>query len=154
MLQRFRSRKVLGTSWPAWLLLTLVALGLPRTILADLGVVVPESSWIYYLLALTPFAVWFGLAVVRRTPSPIKDHLVAGTLYGLSLVVVHEALWAFRSSLGHHPPQAAVDLASGFGSPLRELVLHGYTSGVALAIGLGVGATAAVVAAVANRVRR
>lgn len=37
--------------------------------------------------------------------------------------------------------------------PARDLVLHGYSFLVAMMIGLGVGLTAAVVAAVANRVR-
>lgn len=146
-------RRILGTSWPAWLLVVLIALGLPRTILADLGVIVPEGSWVYYVLALAPFAFWFAVAIVRRTGSPIKDHLVAGALYGLSLVVVHEALWSFGSSQGHHPPQGAVDLAERFGSPLRELVLHGYMAGIAMMIGLGVGVVAAGVAFVANKVR-
>ncbi|MQA79825.1 MAG: hypothetical protein GEV10_15310 [Streptosporangiales bacterium] len=138
---------------PGWLLLGLIALGLPRTILADLGIVAPESSSIYYVLALTPFAVWLAVAVCRRTGSPIKDHLVAGTLYGLSLVIVHEALWAAGSSLGHHPLQSAVRLAERFSPPLRELVLHGYALVIAMTIGLGVGLTAGVVAAVARRAR-
>ena len=133
--------------------MVLIALGLPRTVLADLGIVAPESSWIYYVLALTPFAVWFALAILRRTGSPIKDHLVAGTLYGLSLVIVHEALWAVGSSLGHHPPQSATTLAGQFSSPLRDLVLHGYTFLIAMMIGIGVGLTAAIVAVVSNRVR-
>jgi hypothetical protein len=147
------SRKVLGTAWPRWLLLVLIALGLPRTVLADVGIVAPESSWVYYVLALTPFAVWFALAVFRRTPSPIRDHLVAGALYGLSLIIVHEALWALGSSLGHHPPRSAVALAEQFSPPFRDLVVHGYTSLIAMMIGLGVGLAAAIVAAVANRVR-
>jgi len=149
----FLTRTLLGTEWPGWLLLVLIALGLPRTVLADLGIVAPESSWIYYVLALTPFAVWFALAILRRTRSPIRDHLVAGTLYGLSLVLVHEALWAFGSSLGHHPPEGAVTLAERLSPPLRDLVLHGYTSLIAMVIGLGVGLVAAIVAVVANRVR-
>jgi hypothetical protein len=146
-------RSLLGTEMPGWLLLTLVALGLPRTVLADLGVVAPESSAIYYVLALTPFVVWAGVAVFRRTGSPIKDHLVAGTLYGLSLVIVHEALWAAGSSFGHQPPESAVSVAERFSPAVRELVLHGYSFVIAMMIGLGVGLTAGVVAAVANRVR-
>lgn len=147
-------RTVLGTDMPAWLLLGLIALGLPRTVLADLGVVAPESSSIYYVLALAPFAAWFAVAVFRRTRSPIRDHLVTGTLYGLSLVVVHEAMWNVGSaSLGHRPPQSAVELADRYGSPLREVVLHGYSFVIAMAIGLGVGVTAAVVAVIAHRVR-
>lgn len=142
-----------GTQLPAWLLLGLIALGLPRTILSDLGIVEPEGSWVYYVLALTPFAVWFGVAVLRRTGTPIRDHLVTGTLYGLSLVVVHEALWAVGSSLGHHPPQSGVQLAEQFDGLLRQLVLHGYMFAIAMLIGLGVGLIAGLVALVANRVR-
>lgn len=146
-------RKLLGTEWPGWLLLSLIGLGLPRTILADLGIVEPESSWVYFVLALTPFAVWFAVAIFRRTRSPIKDHLVAGTLYGLSLIAVHEALWPISTSLGTHPPQGAITLAEQFSSPIRELVLHGYTSAIAMMIGVGVGLIAAIIAAVSNRVR-
>lgn len=146
-------RSLLGTEMPGWLLLVLVALGVPRTVLSDLGVVTPESSWVYYVLALAPFAVWFAVAVLRRTGSPIKDHLVAGALYGLSLVVVHEALWNAGSSLGHHPSQSAVRLAEQVGPSLRDLVPHGYSFVIAMMIGLGVGLTAGLVAAVANRVR-
>lgn len=146
-------RNLLGTELPGWLLLTLIVLGLPRTVLTDLGIVAPDSSSLYYVLALTPFAVWLAVAIFRRTGSPIKDHLVAGTLYGLSLVVVHEALWAARSSIGHHPPQSAIRLAERFSPPLSELVLHGYALVIAMMIGLGVGLTAGVVAAIAKRVR-
>ncbi|MQA95173.1 MAG: hypothetical protein GEV11_11215 [Streptosporangiales bacterium] len=146
-------RTLLGTQWPGWLLLGLIALGLPRTALADLGIVTPESSWIYYVLALTPFAVWFAVAILRRTRSPIKDHLVAGALYGLSLVIVHEALWATGASLGQYPPQSAITFAERFGPALRDLATHGYTTLIAMVIGLGVGVIAAIVAAVSNRVR-
>jgi hypothetical protein len=146
-------RNLLGTQLPGWLLLGLVALGLPRTVLADLGVVAPESSPIYYVLALGPFAVWLAVAVFRRSGSPVKDHLVAGTLYGLSLAIVHEALWTFGAALGRHPTQGAVALAERFGPPVRDLVLHGYSFAVAMTIGLGVGLTAGVAGAMANRVR-
>lgn len=146
-------RTVLGTSLPGWLVLGLIAVGLPRTLLTDLGVVEPEGSWVYYVLALTPFAAWFVVALLWRSRTPIRDHLVTGTLYGFSLIVVHEALWSVSSSLGHHPPESAVRLADQYDSPLRELVLHGYTAGIAMMIGLGVGLTAAVVAVVANKVR-
>ena len=78
---------------PTWLMLALVAVGLPRTILADLDIVAPESSLLYYVLALTPFAVWLAVAVLRKSRRPFMDFLVLGVLYGLSLVVVHQLLW-------------------------------------------------------------
>lgn len=143
-----------STTWPPGrLLLGVVALGVPRTVLADLGIIAPESSWIYYVLALGPFVAWLAVALFRRSGSPVVDHLVAGTLYGLSLAIVHEVLWAAGASLGQHPTQAALALAERFDPPARDLVLHGYSVLVAMMIGLGVGLTAAGVAVVANRVR-
>jgi hypothetical protein len=140
-------------SMPLWITLGLVALGLPRTILADLGIIEPEGSLLYFALALTPYAVWLAVAVLRRTRTPLRDHLLVGTLYGLSLVLVHEALWNVESSQGHNPPQAAIDLASRFASPMRELVIHGYEFGIAMLIGVGSGAVMALVAFVATRIR-
>lgn len=148
------ARRVPGTEWPPLVLLGLIALGLPRTILADLGIVEPEGSWVYYVLALAPFAVWFAVAGMRRTGRPVRDHLVAGLAYGLSLILVHESLSAVGASQGNYPPPSAVDFAEQFSSPMRGIALHGFTSAIALAIGLGVGALAAVTAVVSNRVRR
>jgi hypothetical protein len=149
----FLGRNVPGTGMPVWLLAGLVALGLPRTILADLGIVEPESSWVYFVLALTPFAVWLAVAVLRGTDSPITDHLVVGTCYGLSLVIVHEALWKIAAPLGNHPPQSAVDFATRFDPALQNVALHAYTFVIAMMIGLSSGLVIGVVAAVAKRVR-
>ena len=93
------------TDMPTWLMLALVALGLPRTFLEDLDIVAPESGLLYFILALTPFAVWLVVAVVRRSRKPFMDFLVLGVLYGLSLAVVHQALWSVASSLGHRLPR-------------------------------------------------
>ncbi|HLT60216.1 MAG TPA: hypothetical protein VK020_03445 [Microlunatus sp.] len=149
-----RRGTVLGTGWSAAGLVGLIALGLPRTVLADLGIVLPESSWVYYLLALTPFAVWLVLAVGRRTATPVRDYLVAGALYGLSLVIVHELFWNVGTSLGHTLPPSVLEPAGGYASPLRELIPHGYAFGIAMLIGLGVGLVVALVAALSALVRR
>src|SRR4051794_2917307 len=93
-----------GTDTSNGLVLALVAIGLPRTILSDLDVVEPESGLPYYALALTPFAVWLGVAVMRRSRKPLVDFVIVGLLYGLSLIVVHQVLWEVGSSPGHHPP--------------------------------------------------
>ncbi len=63
------------TDLPTWLMLALVAVGLPRTILTDLAVVPPESGPLYYVLALAPFAAWLSVATVRPTRKPIADFL-------------------------------------------------------------------------------
>lgn len=147
-------RRVLGADLPLWAMLTLVALGLPRTVLADLGILVPEGSWLYYMVALTPYAVWLAVAVLRRTATPIRDHLLVGALYALSLVAVHELFWNVESSQGHNPPRPAIDLASGLASPARDLVIHGFEFGVALMIGVGSGAVMALVALASQGIRR
>jgi hypothetical protein len=144
------------TDLPIVSMLGLVGLGLPRTVLADLDIVAPESSLLYYVLALTPFAVWLAVALFRSSGHPFRDFLILGVLYGLSLVVVHQVLWAEGSELGHHPPQSAVDFAGRFDLEWRELALRTYTGGIAMAIGLGTGLIVALIAVAANawRTRR
>jgi len=138
----------------AWLMVALVALGLPRTVLADLDVVAPESGFVYYVLALTPFAVWLVVAVARRSRRPFLDFLVLGVLYGLSLVLVHQALWDVGDSLGHRPPEGAVSFADQFSGIWHDLALRGYTSVIALVIGVGTGLIMALIATLAHHVRR
>ena len=134
-------------------MVVLVAVGLPRTILADLGIVQPESSLLYYILALTPFAAWLAVAVVRKSRRPFRDFLVLGVLYGLSLVVVHQLLWNVGPALGHQPPAGAVNFANQFSPALHDLALRAYTIMIAMIIGIGTGLVTAVVAVVANVAR-
>lgn len=126
--------------------LLLVVLGLPRAVLADLGIVLPESGLLYYLLALTPFAAWLVVAGTRRSRRPFMDFLMVGVRYGLSLVAVHQALWDVGPSLGHDPPASAVAFADQFGPAWRDFALRCYTSGIAIAIGTGSGLVAGLVA--------
>lgn len=146
----FLNRRFVLTDMPTWLMLVLVALGLPRTVLADLDIVAPESSLLYYVLALTPFAVWLAVAVARRSARPFMDFLVLGVLYGLSLVIVHQALWDVGPSLGHNPPDGAISFANQFNPAWHELAVRGYTVAIAMVIGVGTGLAAALVAVVAH----
>lgn len=148
------SRTFLLTDMPVGLMLLLTGLGLPRTILADLDIVAPESSLLYYVLALVPFAAWFGVAVGRATRKPVMDFLVLGVVYGLSLVVVHQVLWNAAQSLGHKPPASAVNFANSFDPAFHDLALRAYTSMIAMGIGLGTGLAAGLVAVIAHVVRR
>lgn len=138
---------------PLWAMLGLVALGLPRTVLTDLGILEAEGSTVYYVVALVPYAVWLGVALLRRTRTPLRDHIFTGILYGLSLVLVHELLWNVESSQGHNPPQAALDLARDFASPIAEAVVHGYEFAIAMMIGTGSGVVMAIIACVATSLR-
>ena len=120
------------TDMPYGLMLALVCAGLPRTVLADLSIVTPESSLLYYVLALAPFALWLAVAVGRPTRKPVMDFLILGVLYGLSLVLVHQLLWDAGGSVGH----------------------RSYTSIIAMAIGVGTGLIGSAVAALAGWARR
>lgn len=146
-------RPIWLTDMPAWLMMTLVAVGLPRTILADLDVVQPESGLLYYFLALAPFVVWLGVALLRETRKPLMDFVVLGVLYALSLAVVHQVLWNANAGYGHRPPASAVSFAENFSPGLQDLAVHGYTIMISLMIGIGSGLTIAVVAFVAGVVR-
>lgn len=130
------ARRVPWTDMPAGLMAVLVAAGVPRTVLADLNVVPPESGPLYYLLALAPYGCWVAVAVLRRTRKPLADFVVLGMLYGLSLLIVHQLLWGAE---GHTVPQSARDIAAHFSPGLQELALRVYTSGIALIIGIGSG---------------
>jgi hypothetical protein len=138
------------TDMPTWLMLVLVAVGLPRTLLADLGIVAPDSSLFYFFLALAPFAVWLTVAVARRSRRPFTDFVVLGILYGLSLVAVHQLLWGLGPSLGHQPPEGAVRFAEQFAPAWQDLALRGYTVAIAMLIGVGTGVVAGLVASVAH----
>ena len=97
------SRPVPLTDMPWALMLILVAVGLLRTVLADLDIVVPESSLLYYVLALAPFAAWLVVAVVRPTRKPVMDFLILGLLYGLSLILVHQTAMERARRGAQHP---------------------------------------------------
>ncbi|HEX4815175.1 MAG TPA: hypothetical protein VFV66_20730 [Nonomuraea sp.] len=142
-----------GGGMPTWLMLTLVAIGLPRTILADLDVVPPESGLLYYVIALAPFAAWLVVAIVRETTRPVRDFLVLGALYGLSLVVVHQVLWNVGAGMGHQAPAGAASFAENFGPAFQDLAIRGYTIIIAMGIGVGSGLVVAMVALVATVVR-
>ena len=141
------------TDMPVWLLLTLVAIGLPRTVLADLDIVEPESGLLYYVLALAPFAAWLAVAILRRTSRPIMDFTVLGAAYGLSLAAVHHLLWNADAGYGNRPPASAVEFAQNFGAGLQGIALHGYTVMIGMMIGIGSGLVAALVALAATVVR-
>jgi hypothetical protein len=144
--RRSFTRRFPGTDMSTGLMLAMVALGVPRTILADLDVVAPESGLVYYFLALVPFAFWLAVGVARRSRRPFRDFLTVGTLYGLSLIVIHQVLWTVGPSLGHNPPVSAIDFADQFGPAWHDLALRAYTSGIAMMIGIGSGAVVGLVA--------
>lgn len=146
------SRTVPFTDMSWALMLVLVVIGLPRTVLADLDIVAPESGLLYYVLALGPFVAWLIVAVFRRNQRPVWDFLILGLLYGLSLILAHQLLWNAPGA-ENSVPQSAIDFSERFSPTVGELVVRLYTGGVALALGIGTGLVAAAVAVVAGWVR-
>jgi hypothetical protein len=140
------------TDMPVWLVTVLVLLMLPRTLLNELGVVT-EGTLPYYVLALTPFAIWLAVAVVRKNQKPMADFLMLGLLFGLLLAVVHQLLWNSGSAVTQHAPQIAIDIAANFDPGARELVTRLVSVGISLVIGLGSGLVIGAIALVASFVR-
>jgi hypothetical protein len=54
-------------------------------------------------------------------------------------------LWELGPSLGHNPPESAVEFANQFSLAWRELATRVYSSGIAMVIGVGTGLAAALV---------
>lgn len=140
------------TSMPVWLVLVLTLLMVPRTLLSDLGIIIAETP-VYYFFALTPYAVWLGVAIFRKSEKPFSDFLVLGALYSLTLILIHQTLWNSGTSLGHQLPQSAIDFGARFDPPLRELAVRGYTIMISLAIGVGSGVVIGLIAAAARYIR-
>jgi hypothetical protein len=145
-------RNFLFTSMPVWLVLTLILIMVPRTLLSDLGTITAETP-VYYFFALLPFAAWLGVAMFRPNKRSFRDFLVLGVLYSLTLIVIHQWLWNVGSSLGHSPPQAALDFSAGFDPAIRDMAVRGYTIIISLLIGIGSGAVVGLIAAAARLIR-
>lgn len=143
-------KRFLHTDMALWLVVVLVVIMLPRGILNDMNIVA-EGTLGYYVLALTPFAVWLAVAVFRKTKKPMRDFTVLGVLYGVFLGLTHLMFWGI--SWSHHPPGIATTLADKVDPALGTLVAQGVTFSISLAIGLGAGLIYGLIAVVAMRLR-
>ncbi len=75
---------------PAWALVGLAMLSVPRVFAHDLGV---DSGPVYGILTIGPLAVWILVALRARVPSPVLTLLAVGAIYGIALGIVHNILW-------------------------------------------------------------
>jgi hypothetical protein len=145
-------RTFILTSMPVWLVMVLTFIMVPRTLLSDLGIIIAETP-VYYVFALTPYAVWLSIALLRKSEKPFQEFLVLGVLYSLTLILIHQTLWNNGTELGHQLPQAALDFGARFGPSLRDLAVRGYTIMISLLIGVGSGAVVGLIAAAARYIR-
>ncbi|OLZ58183.1 hypothetical protein BS330_12665 [Amycolatopsis keratiniphila subsp. nogabecina] len=116
----------------------LAALGVPRVVAHDLGLVGPVGN---ALLVFVPLAIWLAIVLWRRVPNPFLTLLVVGLAYGVLLGLTHQVLWteAFPGGppslsgnlVGTLPPstEAVVLRIFAFGSSLLTGVLNGAASG-------------------------
>ncbi|HEX6956176.1 MAG TPA: hypothetical protein VF156_14980 [Agromyces sp.] len=125
-------RRALGL--PVLGLIGLAALGVPRVILHDLGLI-EENGLVTWLLALLPIAAWIVVAVAAKVPNPFLTVLVIGTIFGVMLVVTHQLLWvpAFDGNppaLGDGPLASLIPRVAAMTSGLFTGAIMGAIAGL------------------------
>jgi hypothetical protein len=143
-----QNRQRLGL--PAWLVMALALLAVPRAVLHDLDVVT-EGSPVNALLVFGPLVVWVVVAV-RLAGNPFLALLAAGGIYGICLGTVHNIFWS-RTWAGD-PPRLGGNLEGRLPAGLEELLLRGATTLSSLFTGLAVGAICGLVAWAIRRLIR
>ncbi|BEL12156.1 hypothetical protein Q0Z83_103470 [Actinoplanes sichuanensis] len=92
------------------LMIVLGLLAAPRAVLHDLGLI-HERTGVNALLVFVPLLIWV-LVAVTRSPNPIRLLLGAGVVYGISLAVIHNALWNGESTVAEPLARVAMTLSS------------------------------------------
>ncbi|GAA1722808.1 hypothetical protein [Nonomuraea bangladeshensis] len=136
--------KTLGLSPIA--VLALAALGAPRAIAHDLGLVGPVVN---ALLVFLPIAVWLVVVLWKRVPNPFLTLLAVGVAYGVLLGVTHQVLWS--ASFGDDQPALGGNLAGALSPAMEAVLLRTFAFGSSVLTGAGVGVVAGVVGWVGAR---
>ncbi|MET0419934.1 MAG: hypothetical protein ABW022_28295 [Actinoplanes sp.] len=134
---------------PVGVIVGLGLLAAPRVVLHDLDLI-SEGTFINALLVFVPLLIWIAVAVWRST-NPFVSLLAAGGVYGLCLLVVHNALWS--QSWAGDPPRLGGNLAGRLPTAVEELILRGAMSVTSIFTGLAVGTVCGAVAWVITRAR-
>ncbi|WP_433791479.1 hypothetical protein [Actinoplanes sp. CA-252034] len=92
------------------LMIVLGLLAAPRAVLHDLGLI-HEGTGLNALLVFVPLLIWVVVAV-SRSPSPVRLLLGAGAVYGISLAVIHNALWNAETTVPEPLARVAATLSS------------------------------------------
>jgi len=127
---------------PAWLIVTLGLVAVPRAVLHDLGVVTPASP-VNLLLVFAPPLVWIAVAV-RTAGNPFLGLLAVGGTYGVCLAAVHNIFWS-RVWAGD-PPRLGGNLAGRFTAGQEDLLMRGATTLSSLFTGIAVGTICGAIA--------
>ena len=129
---------------PWWAILALAALAVPRVLIHDLGV--ETGTFIQGLLTIGPPAVWVGVAVWRRLPSPVVTLVVIGTVYGVALGVSHNLMW--DTAFSEESPALGGNLAGTLSAGAEEALMRVATMFSSVFTGALVGLIAGLVAQV------
>lgn len=84
---------------PAWAIVGLALLSVPRIFAHDLGV---DVGPIPAVLTIGPVLVWIVVVLRAGVPSPVMTLLAVGAVYGVALGIVHNVLW--DQVFGDDPP--------------------------------------------------
>ncbi|WP_340682587.1 hypothetical protein LCL61_28485 [Amycolatopsis coloradensis] len=134
-----RVRPSLGISRPG--ILGLAALGVPRVVAHDLGLVGPVGN---ALLVFVPLAIWLAIVLWHRVPNPFLTLLMVGLVYGVLLGVTHQLLWTEAFPGG--PPSLGGNLTGMLPPSSEAVVLRIFAFGSSLFTGLLTGAASGAVA--------
>jgi hypothetical protein len=139
----------LGLSVP--IIVLLAAIAAIRVPLHDLGIV-PDGSVVAGLLVFVPLAIWLGVVLWRRVPSPFLALTAVGLAYGVMLAVIHQLLWtaAFDGS----PPRLGGNLEGVLDPGLEAIVFRISAFFSSLVTGTVLGAIVGAIAWMIERVRR
>ncbi|MFE6614932.1 hypothetical protein [Amycolatopsis sp. NPDC057786] len=132
-------RPSLGVSLPG--ILGLAALGVPRVVAHDLGLVGPAGN---ALLVFVPLAIWLAIVLWRRVPNPFLTLLMVGLVHGVLLGITHQLLWTEAFPGG--PPSLGGDLAGTLSPATEAVVLRIFAFGSSLLTGVLTGAASGAVA--------
>ncbi|MDA0643595.1 MULTISPECIES: hypothetical protein [Nonomuraea] len=124
----------------------LAALGVPRVIAHDLGLVGPVVNAV---LVFLPVAIWLGVVLWRRVPNPFLTLLAIGGAYGVLLAITHQLLWS--SAFGEDAPRLGGNLAGGLSPGAEEALMRTFAFGSSVFTGVMVGLVVGAVGWVLSR---
>jgi len=128
----------------------LAILAIPRAVVHDLRLM-PLDSVGYKTLAIVPFALWFIVAILRRTKKPFVDFLAVGLVSGILLGLAHQLTW--EASWGSNLPHLHGNLEGKLNPLLESFLLRSATFISSVVTGLVFGAIFGVIASAASAIR-
>lgn len=140
-------RNIFKTDLPLYVIFILAALALPRVIIHDLHLA-DLSSAPYKALATVPYLIWFLVAILHKSNTPLKDFLMMGAMFGALLALIHQVLW--ESAL----KTADINMSITLDPSVEQIVLRTAAIISSLLTGLVIGGFFGCIAWAANAIRR